>query len=1747
MANDSTHAGQVSSEQDTTPVHDTYFTDMQGEDVFFGPEQLAQANTGAAVVVPMPADQNIIRVQVNPGEILELSSPFDGGAALLGREADGNLAIKVGDVTVILVGFVDANAQAPIVVETADGQPIDIATLLASTDPAIEIQTAAGPGAEGPQGQGADNTGAILALLQGGAGLGGLNAVGAQDATQLSYSTIDNEILKEFQDTLTSPLSSSGPTGFGGMHEPFLRDPAHYFDLEPTWTQFSDFYNSYAAALGELQNQQPAPGGWADHKGTEVDPSQTVDDFIAKTTQTITIPHSSTEPESLVFNPANFFAALTPPTSDGKDLQAVTLPGDPQTIFLVRHDENGHDAIIMVFHVTEDGPQTGDFHVQVFLVNRLDHPGTSDPDHPGSDSFQDVLSIEFNTYLQGQTSGGEQSPEITPGEKGSVDILDDAPIAYDVVYKSYLGQDPDEGGSIGAALSGGGGNHASFESTDTGYVDEDWLRGKSWDNNQGNQDQDNDPSGANSDPDRGDDLGRTTVSGTLNIDFGADGAAGAGNNDALLIAKDRLALTLDHIPDTFDPNNASNQPFKDANGNILTSGGHTLYVLEHFTGSDGVEHLVVGYVIENEAPIPEAFFASGDGLSLSGEDGSCPVKVFELKLNVDPNDDSGSFQFQDFKFELCKGIDQLNNPGDPVETNTLLKFDVIGHDDDGDAVHTAINIQVNDDAPVLGDTCYISCKGGVPESVPTAFALLTGGLDLSGLSGGSSLLFSKSFGSVDEDWLSGAGNNDTDGNGANNAQQDGDDYGKTLVVGMLNVNFGGDGPKDENAYALDTFKVGDTFKDADGKSYTTGGGEFTLVVLSSDEGHLVVGYQTTGAKPIAVPIFELSLSTDPDDNHFGGFCFKLDGPIDHVGANEQTLPLKFDVTATDADDDSVTAQIEIHVNDDKPEVGITYDNNQEHGFLRDVAPDTARLDDVSVSVSEIIKTTDYGHVDEDWLKDGFSHTYTGNQDQDGANVQGDDIGKTEVTGQITVKYGGDGPSGDDAAFGLKVYTIPDYPDPLPNPTIQQLVDQNLAYNATIPAFKNVDGSSVYSGGKELQILESDAGHLLVGTPPYYVNNGGTLMLIPGTKVFEIDFTANDGKFDFKLWGAIDHVPQSGPNGAETNSLLTFQVGSATDKDGDTADAVIKIQVNDDKPMVEVTYTSENPIGGGTFGSPTYSLESGRVDEDWLGNGNHDLKYSNSGAVGGSAFENGDDNGGTTVTGGFSIKYGGDGQGTPGTAYALDSETVGSKFEDGDGHSFTSGGKDLVVITSDSHHLVVGTDANDPKSAVFTLEITDGGSFTFKLLGAMDEGTAGDNTEGDTALAFNVNSNGTDNDGDPATGQIQIIVDDDVPYAVDDCENEEVVAGNVLANDKAGADGIVVTHIASTDPSGEEGDVVSGSDTVIKGAMGVLTISSDGTWSYVADDPEANGSDVFNYTVTDGDGDTSTAQLIVTPNGTIVEDRFVDFVGTTSLRIETGPTHTVADSYDLNLTTYVSTDATKDKGYHPGDSVEINDTSLFGLTILGAANHTLKGGSGDDHIMGNAGDDNLQGRDGNDILDGGAGRDELHGGNGDDSLFGGNNDDELYGDAGHDAMSGGDGNDTFQDVDADDLDGTNTLDGYHTIDGGNGIDTVDLAGLKTFDSSQALHLENVEHLAFDGKAAGGGGTMVTLNYDAAYGITQVGGLHALSITGDKADTVHLQASGGNSWAEIGNSHVYEAGTGAAKVTVTIEQGVNVDLS
>jgi hypothetical protein len=75
----------------------------------------------------------------------------------------------------------------------------------------------------------------------------------------------------------------------------------------------------------------------------------------------------------------------------------------------------------------------------------------------------------------------------------------------------------------------------------------------------------------------------------------------------------------------------------------------------------------------------------------------------------------------------------------------------------------------------------------------------------------------------------------------------------------------------------------------------------------------------------------------------------------------------------------------------------------------------------------------------------------------------------------------------------------------------------------------------------------------------------------------------------------------------------------------------------------------------------------------------------------------------------------------------------------------------------------------------------------------------------------------------------------------------------------------------------------------------------------------------------------------------------------------------------------------------------------------------------------------------------------------------------------------------------------------------------------------------------------------LSYEAVYGITEVGGLHVLTITGDKTsdpggDHVFLQ-DGFKNWTAEGNDgagfNIFTAGTGVEQVTVKVQEDITVN--
>ncbi|TGT34945.1 hypothetical protein EN808_35005, partial [Mesorhizobium sp. M8A.F.Ca.ET.165.01.1.1] len=83
-------------------------------------------------------------------------------------------------------------------------------------------------------------------------------------------------------------------------------------------------------------------------------------------------------------------------------------------------------------------------------------------------------------------------------------------------------------------------------------------------------------------------------------------------------------------------------------------------------------------------------------------------------------------------------------------------------------------------------------------------------------------------------------------------------------------------------------------------------------------------------------------------------------------------------------------------------------------------------------------------------------------------------------------------------------------------------------------------------------------------------------------------------------------------------------------------------------------------------------------------------------------------------------------------------------------------------------------------------------------------------------------------------------------------------GNAAGADTKGADGAAVSGV-----TGSGATTVVGGDFHVVGQYGTLTLSPDGTYSYVANSNISNASpvtDTFTYTLKDGDGDTSQTTL-----------------------------------------------------------------------------------------------------------------------------------------------------------------------------------------------------------------------------------------------------------------------------------------------
>ena len=339
----------------------------------------------------------------------------------------------------------------------------------------------------------------------------------------------------------------------------------------------------------------------------------------------------------------------------------------------------------------------------------------------------------------------------------------------------------------------------------------------------------------------------------------------------------------------------------------------------------------------------------------------------------------------------------------------------------------------------------------------------------------------------------------------------------------------------------------------------------------------------------------------------------------------------------------------------------------------------------------------------------------------------------------------------------------------------------------------------------------------------------------GGNVWALGTAAANGTAVVNSDGSYSYTPNANYNGADS---FTYTL---TDANGDVSTATVSITVTavNDLPVAvadSVTVNEDTVFSGTLAGNDTPSGDGGNV---W--------------ALGAPA-----SNGSAAVNSDGSFSY------TPNANYnGADSFTYTLTDANGDVSTATvsvtvTAVNDLPVAVADSvtvneDTVFSGTLAgNDTPSG-------DGGN-VWALGAPASHGSAVVNPDGSFSYTPNANYNGadsftytlTDANGDVSTATVSVTVTavNDLPVAVDDsltvAEDSGTTAGTLAGNDT---------------PSGDGGNVWA---LATPASHGSAVVNADGSFSYT---PNANfnGTDSFTYTLTDANGDSSTAAVTVTVN------------------------------------------------------------------------------------------------------------------------------------------------------------------------------------------------------------------------------------------------------------------------------------------
>ncbi|EEF78887.1 retention module-containing protein [Methylophaga thiooxydans] len=805
----------------------------------------------------------------------------------------------------------------------------------------------------------------------------------------------------------------------------------------------------------------------------------------------------------------------------------------------------------------------------------------------------------------------------------------------------------------------------------------------------------------------GDDLPSPTptfFSGALNANFGSDG------------------------PGSISFNPVGSQP------SGLTSGGQPVQI---WVSADGLT--LIGYIAAENGDYPYTVRQISEGPQFDGAEIIFSAQIDPATLN--------------FSAGIYGPLDHADTAEEGAfEENLLINMAFTITDSDGDSAQGIVQLNVDDDSPVIGEQQDYPQEGRFTDSPFDNGA------------------------SVDED--------DTD-NGVGNIDSPGDDYSSPYIT--LPINFGADGPAAENPVEISAEGIVDQF----GNSLTSNGVEvqfnwnaLTNTLEGTADGQPVIN--------IHVSVWEFGPGTQVNIE----LLDNLDHPVGADGESlgtEDNLNLVLNYTATDADGDQAYGSFDLSIDDDMPVIGtpeaVSVDEEGINGNAGDSYAEGATVvlgqpaDGVvdhwhfTHSGGELVINIDSeryaGDLNGDSVTDSFdSQIYLFNADT-GQLVGTDDDGDpvdwldselsfsdlpegnyqlaigdwvlTEAEARSGAHDGPMGPYHINFSTGVVITALPaggsiitgDDGDDLPGEAT--VAGGSLAINWG--ADDNNDAESDFDRSVAFTEQVAPEGLTADGQPvSYSINEDGSMLTAytgeQGTDSYSEVFTVtvsdeDNGSYTFTLLGNLDH-PEAN---TEDDIDLSFEF-IATDSDGDSAVGSFNVTVDDDAPVASgetVEFTiDEDDI--------RTELSEGNEPND---GDDTDGSFTGSPL---SPFDNGPAN----VSGSVAslVSFGADGAG---------SFTLADNFDALLAQNLTSQGEALSYSV-DGNVLTAEADGRE----VFTLTLNENGDFTFALSDQLDHADA--NGENNLPLDLSSVIVATDADGDAITLESGFVINvtDDVP-------------------------------------------------------------------------------------------------------------------------------------------------------------------------------------------------------------------------------------------------------------------------------------------------------------------------------------------------------------------------------------------------